>query len=120
MAAKVIANTLKVFIDNQNQRSLNEIRQFSRFDQECHVKLKAFANAADRLGKFMMIKALDRWYNNATKPIQTIINNQNLSTKVHKTRQLMVVFNAWKQVHHRKLGTYQAKTNSILGLWSRL
>jgi len=49
--------------------------EYSKFDGDCHSKLKNFANVIYKIGCYKQGVFLNRWYVNALKPLQTRIQN---------------------------------------------
>jgi hypothetical protein len=43
--------------------------EYSKFDGDCHSKLKNFAKAIYKIGCYRQGVALNRWYINALKPL---------------------------------------------------
>ena len=45
--------------------------EYSKFDGECHQKLKQFANCIYKIGMYKQERALNIWYDNSLKPLAT-------------------------------------------------
>ena len=51
------------------QDAFTDMNNYICFDKACQQKLRNFGNACDRIGKWMLQKALNKWYDNSLKPL---------------------------------------------------
>lgn len=79
LLAKIIFNNLETFQRVRTQNAYTEMVEYSKFDGDCHQKLRSFANVIYKLGSSKQAAALNRWYINALRPLQTRIQNNDIS-----------------------------------------
>lgn len=68
------------------QNAYTEMTDYCRFDKECHNKLKSFANVLRNLGHYKLKRAINVWYTSALKPLQTRIQNDDISIVIDCNR----------------------------------
>jgi hypothetical protein len=90
----------------RKQKVFSDVRQYCEFDRSCHLKLRNFANALQRLGQFKMKVGLNQWYDKALKPLGTRLQNDDISMAIDCNRLQSKVFYAWKQYQKDKMDCY--------------
>jgi len=70
--------------------------EYSKFDGDCHQKLRSFANVCYKIGSSKQTAALNRWYINALRPLQTRIQNNDISMIIDCNKLQAKVFYAWR------------------------
>ena len=111
---------MDISIQSRKQVVLNEIRNYSRFDQDCHEKLQSFATIIYKLGHFKQKIALHQWYDKSLRPLKTRQQNDDLALVADCNRLQSKIFYAWRGYQRDKLDSYHLKTNAIERIWHRL
>ena len=70
--------------------------EYSKFDGDCHQKLRRFANVIYKIGSAKQTCALNRWYINALRPLQTRIQNNDIAMVIDCNKLQAKVFYAWR------------------------
>lgn len=91
--------------------------EYSKFDGDCHQKLRSFANVVYRIGSSKQTAALNRWYINALKPLQTRTQNNDIAMVIDCNKLQAKVFYAWRQYQRDKMDSYHFRTSGIQRLW---
>ena len=56
--------------------------EYSKFDGECHQKLRQFASCIYKIGMYKQERALNIWYDNCLKPFATRTQNHDIATVI--------------------------------------
>lgn len=95
IVTKIIVSNLESFQNTRMNMAYRELNSYSLFDKDCQQKLRSFSVVALKLGHYKMKKALDAWYDNCLKPLDTEYQNEDLSDKFANDKIKARVFHAW-------------------------
>lgn len=79
IVAKIIFQNLELFQSARKQVAFTDMHNYISFDKGCQKKLRDFGSACDKIGKWMLHKALNKWYDNTLKPFDLKRVNDDVS-----------------------------------------
>ena len=118
LVAKVMFQLLEGMFSQRKQDSINEFFTYCRFDEKCHNTLKQFVKVIDRLGQFKLRIAMKQWHQKTFKPVEMLIQTEDLSVRFAGKKLLTKYFNEWRNAQQAAGAMYGAKNKALLAIWN--
>ena len=99
------------------QNAFTDMNNYICFDKACQQKLRNFGNSCDRMGRWMLQKALHRWYDNTLKPLDLKRVNDDVCLMGRCNQLQAKVFYAWVQYNRDCSNVYNSKTNAVENMY---
>jgi hypothetical protein len=118
LVTKILFQTLETAFKARKQMAMNEFFSYCKFDDKCHGALKRFIDIIDRLGKYKLKNAISQWHQKTFKPIEMIVQKEQLVEEFRRKHLLSRMFNDWRAKFHQRHNLFDQKNKAIKWMWN--
>ena len=118
LVTKILFTALEKAVKDRKQMAMNEFYSYCRFDNKCHGALQQFIKIIERLGHYKLRIGLKQWHQKTFKPIEMIVQKEELVETFRRKHLLSKMFNEWRTRFQQRCNTFGSKNKAIAWMWN--